>query len=114
VPSKRFSELQDEFCETSKRLRLAHSPEDKLKLLNERQRIVKVSMIGFGCPTADALFEHYTIATVEYSEAADNLSNVVGLHDQIGVAKRQTEQAGVRCQAARLALEKHRAEHNCS
>ena len=43
VPSKRFSELQDEFFETSKRLRLTQKPEEKLELLNELQRIVKES-----------------------------------------------------------------------
>jgi hypothetical protein len=42
-PSKRFSELQEEFFATSKRLRLAQKPEDKLALLNELQRIVKES-----------------------------------------------------------------------
>jgi len=41
VPAKRFAKLQDEFFETSKRLRLAQTPEDKLELLNELQRIVK-------------------------------------------------------------------------
>jgi hypothetical protein len=43
VPGKRFSELQDEFFETSKRLRLAQTPELKLELLTELQRIVKES-----------------------------------------------------------------------
>ena len=42
-PSKRFSELQDEFSATSKRLRLAQTAEDKLALLNELQRIVQES-----------------------------------------------------------------------
>jgi hypothetical protein len=43
VSNKRFSELQDEFVATSKRLRQAQRPEDKLALLNELQRIVKES-----------------------------------------------------------------------
>jgi hypothetical protein len=43
MSNKRFSELQDEFFETSKRLRLAKTPEDKLELLNELQRIVTES-----------------------------------------------------------------------
>ena len=43
VSGKRFTELQDEFIETSKRLRLARTPEEKLELLNELQRIVKES-----------------------------------------------------------------------
>jgi hypothetical protein len=43
MPSDRFSELQDEFFSTSKRLRLAQKPEEKLALLNELQRIVQES-----------------------------------------------------------------------
>ena len=43
MPSKRFSDLQDEFFETSKRLRLAEKLEDKLELLDELQRIVRES-----------------------------------------------------------------------
>jgi hypothetical protein len=35
MPSKRFNELQDEFFETSKRLRLAQTPQEKLELLTE-------------------------------------------------------------------------------
>jgi hypothetical protein len=48
VSSKRFSELQDEFFETSKRLRLAQTSEDKLQLLNELQRIVAESKRALG------------------------------------------------------------------
>ena len=43
VNSQRFRELQDEFFETSKRLQLAQTPEAKLELLNELQRILKES-----------------------------------------------------------------------
>jgi hypothetical protein len=43
VPNKRFTQLQEEFYEISKRLRLARTPEVKLELLNELQRIVKES-----------------------------------------------------------------------
>jgi hypothetical protein len=43
MPSKRFNELQDEFFATSKRLRLAQKPEEKVSLLNELQRIVQES-----------------------------------------------------------------------
>jgi hypothetical protein len=43
MSSKRFNELQDEFYATSKRLRLAQKPEEKLALLNELQRIVRES-----------------------------------------------------------------------
>ena len=45
--NERFSELQDEFSNL-KRLRLAQTPEDKLELLNELQRIVKRIQAGFG------------------------------------------------------------------
>jgi hypothetical protein len=71
-------------------------------------------MIVVGCSTAETLFEHYISATTEYCQAADDLSNLVGLHHQFGVAKRQTEQAGEKCRAALLAIEKHHVEHNCS
>ena len=54
VPSKRFSELQDEFFETSKRLRLAHTPEKKSELLNELQRIVIESKRALAEPEPDA------------------------------------------------------------
>jgi hypothetical protein len=43
VPSKRFSDLQDEVFATSKRLRQAQTPDEKLALLNELERIVKES-----------------------------------------------------------------------
>lgn len=43
MASKRFSELQDDFFATTKRLPLAQSPEEKLALLNELQRIAKKS-----------------------------------------------------------------------
>jgi hypothetical protein len=41
VLSKRFSDLQDEFFETSKRLGLAQTPEEKVELLNDLQRIIR-------------------------------------------------------------------------
>jgi hypothetical protein len=43
MPSNRFNELQDQFIETSKRLRLARTTEEKVELLNELQRLVKES-----------------------------------------------------------------------
>ena len=65
------------------------------------------------CPTAQPLIEDFTIAAMECFDAVDKLCNLVGLHHQFGLAKRQTEQAGEKCRVARLALEKHRVEHNC-
>lgn len=50
MPSKRFTELQEEFFKTSKRLRLAEKPEDKLELLNELQRIVTESKRALADP----------------------------------------------------------------
>ena len=43
MPGKRFNELQDDFLETSQRLRLAKTIEEKVELLNELQRLVKES-----------------------------------------------------------------------
>jgi len=43
VASKRFSELQEEFFATTKRLRLAQGAEEKLALPSELQRIVEES-----------------------------------------------------------------------
>jgi hypothetical protein len=65
------------------------------------------------CSTATALLDDYTTATTEYFEAVDKLSNLVGSHDQFAIAKRYTERAFAKCHAAGLAMEKHRAEHNC-
>jgi hypothetical protein len=112
VASKRFSELQDEFFATTKRLRLAQSPEDKLALLNELQRIVKES--GMECPTAQALFESYSVAANEYSDAAEKLSNFVGSYVEFEGADRQAQQTSRKCREARLALEEHRLKHGCN
>lgn len=65
------------------------------------------------CPTAKILFEEYATTAVEYFEAVDRLSALVGSHHQFADAKRQTEETNAKCIAARLALEKHRIEHNC-
>jgi hypothetical protein len=65
------------------------------------------------CPTAKTLLEEYARAATEYFEAVDRLSSLVGSHDQFADAKRQTENTNAKCIAARLALEKHRIEHNC-
>jgi hypothetical protein len=65
------------------------------------------------CPTAKSLLDDYARATTDYVEAADKISSFVGSHEQFSDAQRRTEQIHARCQFARLALEKHRAEHNC-
>jgi hypothetical protein len=70
-------------------------------------------MTAFNCPTADTLLDDYSKATTEYFKAADKLSNLVGLHDEFVDAKLRTEEASANCIVTRLALEKHRLEHNC-
>jgi hypothetical protein len=65
------------------------------------------------CSTATALLDDYTRATTEYCEVVDKLSNLVGSHDEFAVAKRYTEQVFAKCHAVRLAMQKHRADHNC-
>jgi hypothetical protein len=65
------------------------------------------------CPTATTLFDKYARAAVEYFEASDDLSNLVGHHDRFAEGKKFAEQTLQRCRTARLALEQHRAEHNC-
>lgn len=126
--SKRFSELQDEFFATAKRLRLAQGTEEKLALLRELQRIAEESRRALSetdpkeskrvptmkCPTAQALFESYSVAATEYFEAAHMLAHLVGSHDEFAAAHRHAEQTGGKCRAARSALEKHRLEHGCN
>ena len=68
---------------------------------------------GMECPTAKTLFEDYNRAAVAYFEATDALAGLVGQHNEFAVAKRHTEQTQHECRAACVALEKHRAEHNC-
>jgi hypothetical protein len=65
------------------------------------------------CPTAKSLFDDYARATAEYVEAADKLSILAGSHEHFSDAQQLAEQTHGKCQRARLALEKHRAEHNC-
>jgi hypothetical protein len=43
VPFKKFAKLQDEYLAVSKKMRNARSPEEKMKLLNELQNILKDS-----------------------------------------------------------------------
>ncbi len=65
------------------------------------------------CPAANALFEAFALAAVEYFDAVDKLTSFVGAHDQFVVANRYTKQASAKCRAARLTLEDHRADHKC-
>ena len=65
------------------------------------------------CSTGKTLFEAYSRAAVAYFEATDALAGMVGRHNEFAVARRHTEQTHHECRAARVALEKHREEHNC-
>jgi hypothetical protein len=66
------------------------------------------------CPTAQALFESYSVAANEYSDAAEKLSNFVGSRVEFEAPDRQTKQTSRKCREARWALEKHRLEHGCN
>ena len=72
---------------------------------------LKKEALQMECPTAQALFEDLSAATMEYFYSADKLSNLVGSHDQFVAAQQSGKQANVKWQGARLALEKHRLEH---
>jgi|HubBroStandDraft_2_1064218.scaffolds.fasta_scaffold254899_1 hypothetical protein len=62
---------------------------------------------------ADALFKEYSKATIEYFEATDKLSALIGRHEEFAKAKKHAEQVNVKCHAARQALEQHWQEHQC-
>ncbi len=49
-------------------------------------------MSSMSCPTARALFEDYSRATIELFEATDNLSVLVGRHEEFAEAKKHTDQ----------------------
>lgn len=65
------------------------------------------------CPTADVLFEEYSKASVEYFEAADKLSALVGRHEEFAKARKHAEQISVKCRAARQTLEQYWQEQDC-
>jgi hypothetical protein len=65
------------------------------------------------CPVTKSLFDDYARATTEYVEAADQLSSLAGSHEHFSDAQQLTEQTHAKCRSARLALEKHRIEHDC-
>ena len=47
-------------------------------------------MSGMSCPNARALFEDYSRATIEFFEATDKLSALVGRHEEFAKAKKHT------------------------
>jgi hypothetical protein len=65
------------------------------------------------CPTAKVLFENYANAAMEQFEAADTLATLVGQYGQFEEAKKDAERAHEECNIARLASERHRAQHGC-
>lgn len=70
-------------------------------------------MFRVPCSSADVLFEDYSRATIEYFEATDKLSALVGRRDEFAEAKKQTDQTHAKCRDARRALEQHWKEHGC-
>jgi hypothetical protein len=62
------------------------------------------------CPTAKILFEDYARAAIELFESADNLANLTGQHERFAEAMRYSKQTHEKCYAARVALDKHRAQ----
>jgi hypothetical protein len=64
-------------------------------------------------PAAQALFEDYAKAAMEHFEATEKLSGVVGQHGPFNEQNEYTERAREKCNAARLALEQHWAQHSC-
>jgi hypothetical protein len=66
-----------------------------------------------GCPAAQALFEDYAQAAMEHFEATEKLANLVGQHGQFEKQKEDAARTHEKCSAARLALERHWAQHSC-
>lgn len=66
------------------------------------------------CDIAITLIEKYSKAAVEHFEAAEEMSKLAGkCSSEFMEAKAIAEDKRAECRTARLALEKHRAEHGC-
>src|ERR1700722_16725930 len=65
------------------------------------------------CPIAEALLDEYAIATVNYFDAADRLTSLAVSHADFKGAKFLVEEAAMKCRQTRLALQRHRLEHDC-
>jgi hypothetical protein len=70
-------------------------------------------MFGMSCSAADVLFEDYSRATMEFFEASDRLTTLVGRHKEFAEAEKQTDRTHAKCRDARRALEQHWNEHGC-
>ena len=69
--------------------------------------------IMMNCPIAEALLDEYAIATVKYFDAAERLTSLPVSHADFKDAKFLVEEAAMECRQTRLALERHRLEHDC-
>jgi hypothetical protein len=67
------------------------------------------------CSAKLELLAVFAAAVLEHMEAVDTLCNLVALgsKDEFAEAKLRAEQTASKCNAAKLALKKHRLEHNC-
>lgn len=74
---------------------------------------IPVTMFRMSCPTARTLFEDYSYATMEHSEATGKLSTLVGRHEEFAEAKKHCDEMSAKCRTARRVLEQHWEEHGC-
>jgi hypothetical protein len=67
------------------------------------------------CSAEQELVALFAAAVLEHFEAVDILCNLVALGSkhEFEDAKLRTEQTSSKCEAAKLALKRHRLEHNC-
>ena len=67
------------------------------------------------CPTGQTLLEEFSLAAMEYFDAADHLANLLGSDDGSEVAKRYAQLLYSKCREEALsALEEHRLTHGCN
>ena len=62
-------------------------------------------MFRMSCPTARTLFEIYSYATMEHSEATGKLSTLVGRHEEFAEAKKHCDEMSAKCRTARRVFE---------
>jgi len=67
------------------------------------------------CSAELELLALFSAAVLEHTEAVDTLCNLVavGSKEEFAEAKLRAEQTASKCNAAKLALKRHRLEHNC-
>ena len=68
-----------------------------------------------GCPVKEQLLHAYEATVSEYSRSVSVLKSRLGIlsRDEYLKIQRFTEEARVRAEEARLALQKHVQEHDC-